>query len=238
MKGIDVSNWQGNIDWEAVKESDVEFAIIKAGGSDAGFYRDSKFEKNYAEAKAVGMPVGAYYYVGKKCISYEDGVADAKRFIEILTDKSFEYPVYIDLESTSIADKAGATQACIGFVKTMEAAGYYCGIYASDISGFKDRLIISELEYIDKWVARYGSSPTYVKSYGMWQCSDSGKVDGISGKVDINESYKDYPTIIKAAGLNGFKAAEQPQEQPSNSLEAEYARLKDKLERIQAILNE
>lgn len=237
-KGIDVSHWQGGIDWSAVKASGVEFAIIKAGGSDAGFYKDSKFEQNYKGAKANGIPVGAYYFVGRNCTSYEDGVADAKRFADILKGKTFEYPVFVDLESTSIADKTGATWACRGFVETMEKAGYYCGIYASDIYGFKDRLDVSKLDGIDKWVARYGSKPSYITEYGMWQSSDSGRVDGISGNVDMDEAYKDYPTIIKAAGLNGFTATEKPTEQPTSNLEAEHARILEKLEKIKAIIAE
>lgn len=237
-KGIDVSKWQGTIDWSAVKASGIEFAILKAGGSDAGFYRDPMFETNYSGAKAAGIPVGAYYFVGKNCTSYADGVADAKRFIQILSGKAFEYPVYIDLESTTPADRAGATQACIGFAKTMEDAGYYCGIYASDFYGFKERLDISLLEHIDKWVARYGSNPTYVTEHGMWQYTDNGHVNGINGNVDLDEAYKDYPAIIKKAGLNGFKGEEKPTEQPTNDLKAEYEKLSGKLERIKAIINE
>lgn len=237
-KGIDVSKWQGVIDWQAVKASGIEFAILKAGGSDAGFYRDPQFERNYAGAKAAGIPVGAYYFVGKNCTSYADGVADAKRFIQIISGKTFEYPVYIDMESTSPNDKAGATQACIGFVETMESAGYYCGIYASDIYGFKERLNIAQLEHIDKWVARYGANPTYAINHGMWQYSDSGSVNGIAGKVDLDEAYKDYPTIIKKAGLNGFVVAEQPTALPSKDIEAEYKKLMNKLERIKSIIDE
>ena len=202
--GIDVSVYQGNIDWKAVRNSGIEFAIIRAGGSDSGFYKDSKFEQNYANAKSVGMPVGAYYFVGSGCTSKADGIADAKRFLDIIRGKAFEYPVYIDLESTSPSAKSGATEACIGFCETMENAGYYCGIYASDVSGFNDRLILSKLDKFDKWVARYGSKPVVVKSYGIWQKSDSGRINGINGNVDLNESYKDYPTIIKNAGLNGY----------------------------------
>lgn len=238
IKGIDVSKWQGAIDWNAVKASGIEFAILKAGGSDAGFYRDPQFEKNYAGAKAAEIPVGAYYFVGKNCTSYADGVADAKRFIQILAGKAFEYPVYIDIESTTPADKAGATQACIGFAKTMEDAGYYCGIYASDIYGYKDRLDISLLGHIDKWVARYGSNPQYVKEHGMWQYSDSGCVNGINGNVDLDEAYKDYPAIIKKAGLNGFNTPVNPTEEPTSELKAECEKLSDKLTRIKAIINE
>ena len=207
-KGTDVSHWQGVIDWLSVKESGIEFAILKAGGSDDGFYTDSTFEQNYKEAKAVGLPVGAYYFVGSLCTTKEDGIADSKRFIEIIKGKSFEYPVYIDLESTNPAAKAGATEACIGFCETMEAEGYYCGIYASDISGFAERLDITKLQKFDKWVARYGSKPQYVKTYGMWQYSSTGTVSGISGGVDMDESYMNYPEIIKGAGLNGFKKPE------------------------------
>lgn len=231
FRGIDVSHWQGQIDWQEVKDFGIDFAIIKAGGSDAGFYKDSTFERNYAEAKAAGLHIGAYYFVGSKCISYADGVADAKRFIQMLSGKQFEYPVYIDLETTSITDKAGATQACIGFCQTMEEAGYYAGIYASDIAGFKDRLEIAQLTHIDKWVARYGSKPAYVTEYGVWQYSDRGAIGGISGNVDLDEAYKNYPELIKKAGLNGFEASiEVP--------DTDYAKLADKLERIKAIINE
>jgi len=206
--GIDVSRYQQEIDWNAVKKSGIEFAILKAGGSDAGFYTDIQFERNYAGAKAAGIPVGAYYFVGKNCISREDGIADAHRFLKMLADKRFEYPVYIDLETTPHEKKTGATDAVIGFCQTMEAAGYYCGIYASDISGFAERLDISRLTAYDKWVANYLSKPTYVKNYGIWQKSDKGRVAGISGEVDLDEAYMDYPTIIKEAGLNGFTKSE------------------------------
>lgn len=212
--GIDVSVYQGNIDWKAVRNSGIEFAIIKAGGSDSGFYKDSKFEQNYANAKAVGMPVGAYYFVGSGCTSKADGIADAKRFLDIIRGKAFEYPVYIDLESTSPSAKSGATEACIGFCETMENAGYYCGIYASDVSGFVERLDLSRLSKFDKWVANYISKPSCVASYGIWQKSDSGRINGINGNVDLNEAYMDYPTIIKNAGLNGFKKPENPAPAP------------------------
>ena len=212
-KGIDVSRYQGVIDWKKVQEDGIEFAIIKAGGSDDGFYTDSKYELNYKNAKAVGMPIGAYYIVGRLCISREDGIADAKRFLAMLEGKQFEYPVYIDLEETDPKNKAGATDAVIGFCETMEAAGYYCGIYASDISGFKDRLDLSRLTAYDKWVANYISKPTYVVSYGIWQKSSLGRVAGIVEDVDLNECYQDYPSIIKGKGLNGFLKPEQPKPQ-------------------------
>ena len=96
----------------------------------------------------------------------------------------------------------------------MEAAGYFCGIYASDISGFKNRLDISKLGAYSWWVARYGSAPKYATAnMHIWQCTSSGTVAGINGRVDMNECYVDFPTIIKSHGLNGFiKEAEKPDE--------------------------
>lgn len=212
-KGIDVSKHQENIAWKQVKDSGIDFAIIKAGGSDNGFYTDSAYERNYVGAKAAGVPVGAFYYVGRLCISREDGIADAKRFIAMLEGKQFEYPVYIDLEETDPKNKAGATDAVIGFCETMEAAGYFCGIYASDISGFKDRLELSRLKSRALWVASYDSKPAYVESYGIWQKSSTGRVPGIVENVDLDECYVDYPAIIKSRGDNGYPKPEPPKPQ-------------------------
>ena len=105
-KGIDVSHWQGNIDWNKVKKAGIEFAIIKAGGSDAGFYTDSKWEANYKGAKAAGIPIGAYYFVGKDCVTAAAGKADAERFLKILKGKQLEYPVYMDNEAQPASAKS------------------------------------------------------------------------------------------------------------------------------------
>ena len=205
-KGIDVSHWQGIIDWTTVKKAGCEFAIIKAGGSDKGFYKDNKFEQNYNNAKNAGIKVGAYYFVGKKCKSYEDGAADAKRFIDIIAGKQFEYPVYIDFEAPDTSNKKGNTDACIGFCEVMENADYFCGIYASECSGFNERLEDERLQSYSHWVARYGSKPTSIpeRVFGIWQRSSTGKCLGINGNVDINESYVDFEIVIKRRGLNGF----------------------------------
>lgn len=203
MYGIDVSHWQGTIDFKKV-EKVCDFVIIKAGGSDAGFYTDKKFERNYEKAKEAGLSVGAYYFVGKNCTNYGAGVADAKRFLDIVKGKSFEFPLYIDIETTPAWKKQGATDAVIGFCDTIEKAGGYAGIYGSDIAGFKDRLSIDRLRAYDKWVARYGSKPKYVEKYGMWQKSSTGRITGIKGNVDLDEAYLNYPAIMTRAGLNHF----------------------------------
>ena len=204
MKLIDISHWQGNIDFARVKASGIEGVIIKAGGSDAGFYKDNMFEKNYANAKAVGLYVGAYYFVGSGCVSTNDGLADAKRFEEIIKGKQFDLPVYIDVETTPISKKVGTTDATIAFCDYLENKGYFTGVYASDISGFKDRLQLDRLKRFTLWVARYGSRPQYATNWNVWQYSSTGRVNGINGNVDMNECNRDFPTEIKANGLNGY----------------------------------
>lgn len=219
IRGIDVSHWQGNIDWERVKNGGVNFAIIKAGGSDDGFYTDSNFEKNYANAKAVGMPVGAYYFVGKDFTSTEDGVIDARMFLNIIKGKQFEYPVYVDIEITDPAQEVGVTDAAIAFCKEMEREGYFVGIYGSDLSTFDSRLENERLDAFSKWVARYGGEPQYVKNYDMWQYSSSGQVPGIYGAVDMNISHVDYTSVIKGNGFNGFTINTNPDVLPVVEIE-------------------
>ena len=205
MKVIDVSRWQNNIDFAKVKASGIEGVIIKAGGSDSGFYKDSKFEQNYANAKAVGLHVGAYYFVGKGCTSTVDGRADGERFANLIAGKQFDLPVYMDVESTPISARTGATDAAIAFCSYLESKGYYVGIYASDISGFKDRLDYSRLkDRFTSWVARYGSEPKYATKWDMWQYTSTGRVNGIAGNVDMDDCRKDFPSIIINGGFNGY----------------------------------
>lgn len=201
--GIDISHWQGGIDFTRVKNSGVSFVIIKAGGSDKGFYTDRQFENYYRLAKLVGLKVGAYYFVGRGFISAADGVADAKRFMNIIRGKDFDYPVFLDLETTSPEAKEGATLASIAFLEELEANNYFTGIYASDISGYKERLIYKSLEPYCKWVAKYSTKkPTYAKDFGIWQFSSTGQIDGINTNVDLDMSVVDYAAIIKSKGLN------------------------------------
>ena len=205
IKGVDISHWNGDIDFDKVKASGIEFVIIKAGGSDRGFYTDPKFKTNYEKAKAAGLFVGAYYFVGKKFYGDLAGIADGKRFVDILKGMQFEYPVYLDVETTDVRYKELATDAAIAFCKTLENAGYYVGIYASDISGFKEKLNHDRLIAYAHWVARYGKNPDVCKEGVILQYSSKGAVDGIVGSVDLDRSSCDYSKYIIAGGFNGFK---------------------------------
>ena len=221
--GIDVSKWQGNFDFKNAKNQGVEFAIIRAGytGSSDGVSKaiDEKYERNYKEAKKQGIGVGAYWY--SRATSKAKGEAEAKYMYEnCLKGKQFEYPIYIDVEDTVYqkkTSKKNVTNAIIGFCEFLEAKGYWVGIYASDISGFKEMMNIDDLKAYDKWVARYGSEPKYVTEYGMWQFSSTnGKIKGASNSLDLDYAYKDYPVIMKIYGKNGFEKQSATQT-PSNS---------------------
>lgn len=208
--GVDLSSFNMVNNYELICK-EYDFAILRAGGSDngnppVGFYTDRRFESRYQEFSKLGLSLGAYWVVGHRFTTEADGVINAKKFCQLLRGKKFTMPVFLDYEVPTPAMRHDGTTAAIAFCKQMEKQGYYVGIYASDISGFKDRLEIDRLGAFDKWVARYGgSAPKYVSKYGIWQYTSSGIVDGVSGKVDINIAYNDYPAIIKRAGLNHLK---------------------------------
>lgn len=217
-KGIDVSGSQGVIDWKKVKQSGIKFAILKAGGSNAGLYTADRFAENYKGATAAGVPLGAYYFVGPNFTTAADGKADAERFLKIVKGKRFAYPLFCDIDTGDEAprpeNKKGNTDAVIAFCETVQAAGYYCGIYASAEAGFKERLEAARLKKFDFWVADYRASTINAGkpalACGMWQYSETGHVDGITGRVDLDVAFKDYPAIIKAKGLNGYKTTASP----------------------------
>ena len=219
-RGLDISSYQNGISFDAIKNS-VEFLILRAGftgwGTGVSYNKDNCFENFYNQAKSRGIPVGAYWY---SCANtYQKGVDEANyMYNNCLKGKQFESPIYIDVEDThhQVGNKNGVTQAIKGFCETLESKGYYVGIYASDISGFQDKMNIGELNAYDKWVARYGSTPKYVSSYGMWQSSSSGRINGYNGNLDTDVAYKDYPSIIKSNGLNGYAGGTvTPSPQPS-----------------------
>lgn len=206
-KGIDVSKWQGKIDWcKASKDPQCEFVICKIGGSDGGLYRDSTFETNYNGCKGHSIPVGCYFFMGSDCNTIERGKNLAVNILNMLKGYKFEYPVYLDVEGTNICEKQGVTDAVYTICETLEKSGYYVGIYGSDVSTFRDRLNKEELTRFDKWVARYPltSNCTVITSCGMRQYSSSGKVNGINGNVDLDVAYYDFPSIMKTKHLNGY----------------------------------
>lgn len=200
--GIDVSAWQGIIDFNKVKKSGYEFVILKAGGNDDGYYVDSRFESNYTKAKKAGLKVGAYYFVDSNfCATNATKIADV--FYNIVKNKTFDLPLFIDIETTPTNAKATVTKGVNLFCGYLTKKGYKTGVYASAISGFVDRININDLsKNIYKWVASYSYKPTDVgknNGYCIWQKSSTARVNGINGNVDINECYVDFKSAKTTA---------------------------------------
>ena len=216
--GIDVSTWQGKIDWNQVKNSDVKFAILRSSfGSPDPSQVDNRFEQNYAGAKAAGIPVGAYHY--GYAVSEAEARQEAKFFLDTIKGKQFEYPVYYDVEDNGTMgtlSRQALTNVIKAFCSEVEKAGYYVGVYAS-LSWLDSKFYPDQLPY-DVWVAQYFTECQYTGQYGMWQYTSSGKAAGIQGGVDMNECYQDYPKIIKENHLNGFTDGQSGDDSPAKDV--------------------
>ena len=207
MKGIDVSVHNGNIDWQKVKAGGIQFAILRAGYGRLASQKDERFEQNYTGAKAAGIPIGAYWY--SYAMSEDEARLEADVFLSIIKGKQFEFPVYYDVEEKKqfALGKEKVSAIMRAFLEKVEAAGYFVGLYGSASSlnthtsdDIKSRYTI--------WLAHWVNQTSYGGAYGIWQHSEKGRVNGINGNVDLDICYKDFPTIIKGKGLNGWGKAE------------------------------
>ncbi len=226
-KGIDISKYQHSTDenmqllplnWENIKNEGVDFAILKAGSS---LGADPVFEMNYEAAKAAGVDLGVYFY--SYATTVEGIESDAYVLLNYLEGKQFEYPIYLDLEDITqeTLDKELLTQICIRFFEILQKKGYYAALYTNNrwLTTILDTQFV--LDNFDIWYARYPfaldgyvfsseeqpvwNTELYGENLGMWQFTSTGVLESIPEyAVDINVSYKDYPAIIKALGLNGY----------------------------------
>lgn len=205
VKGIDVSGWQGEIDFEKVKANGIGFVIIKAGYSTSVV---DTFERNYAAAKSAGLHVGAYWYSYAQ--SAKQALAEARACVRAVAGKQFDYPIYFDLEEQSQFQKGA--EFCTSLVETfcgeLEKNGFFAGLY---MSRWPLENYISEdaRRRYAIWVAEYSSVNRYKGAFGIWQYG-TGRVSGISGDVDMNIGCIDYPARIIGAGLNGYGSPEPP----------------------------
>ncbi|WP_295219746.1 GH25 family lysozyme [Ruminococcus sp.] len=210
-KGIDVSKHQGVINWEKVKASGmVEFAILRAGYGKESSQIDQQFARNYSECKRLGIPIGAYWY------SYAKTAAEAEQeaavCLSALKGKQFEYPVAFDIEEKESLQNADAL--CQVFCGALEKAGYYAAIYTFK-SALESCIGNNVKSRYDVFLSHVDvSKSSYTGNYGLWQYSWKGSVSGIVGDLDLDYAYRDYPAIIKNAGLNGFakNATDKPNE--------------------------
>ena len=191
--GIDVSKWNKEIDWAAVKASGVEFVIIRCGyrGSKTGvLVEDPYFRKNIEGAKAVGLDVGVYFFT--QAITQSEAVEEASMVLSLIKDYEPDYPIFIDTEGSGgradSLDAATRTEICRAFCETVEQAGYESGVYASR-NWYYNQVDDDALSQYTIWVAEYREEPLYTGRYDIWQYTSSGSVDGIEGRVDLNLSY-------------------------------------------------
>ncbi|MCX4339780.1 MAG: glycoside hydrolase family 25 protein [Lachnospiraceae bacterium] len=212
--GIDVSKWNEEIDWAAVKEAGIEFAIIRCGyrgASTGALVIDPRYEENIEGAIEAGIPVGVYFFTQAR--DEIEAVEEASMVIRLIEDYDVDYPVFLDSESAGGKGRADGldsderTRAHRAFLQTIQAAGYETGVYASR-NWLNDRLDMTRLSDYRIWLAEYADVPTYDEYYyHMWQYTSKGTVNGISTNVDLNLCYMNIDTSINhsknAAGYSG-----------------------------------
>ena len=194
--GIDVSKWNGTIDWQKVKNAGVSYAIIRTGyrGSSIGaLIEDPKFRYNIQGAINAGIKVGVYFFT--QAINEIEAVEEASMVINQIRGYKITYPVFIDVESSGgRADSlsVGArTKIINAFCQTIRNSGYTAGIYANK-TWLNQKINVSALSGYKIWLAQYNTAPTYSGRYDMWQYSEKGRINGISTNVDLNLSYMNY----------------------------------------------
>ncbi len=196
-RGIDVSKYQGTIDWGAVAASGINFAIIRVGyrGSSTGaLVEDPYFKKNISGATQAGIKVGIYFFT--QAVNEAEAVEEASMAMSLASKYKMTYPIFIDTESASNGranglSKSARTAVVKAFCQTVRNGGYKAGVYASK-SWYANQLDASALSGYCIWVAQYSSGCTYSGKYDMWQYSSKGSVSGIKGNVDMNISYTGY----------------------------------------------
>ena len=233
LKGIDVSYCQNEVDWDAAKASGlVDFAILRAGYGRETSQVDTQFERNYAACKRLGIPCGAYWF--SYAMSADEAKREAQVFLQTIKGKSFEYPVYMDLENEKqfALGKSACSAIVEAFLNTLEQAGYFAGLYCSTY--YLDNYLSDSIKSrYTVWCAQYASKCTYQNPYGIWQYNVAGNAEydiigqknipGIVGECDMDYCYTDYPSVIKAAGLNGFakNATTTPEDTKKDTSDAE-----------------
>lgn len=213
LKGIDVSNANGRIDWDRLK-GQIDFAILRCGyGSDIASQDDEQWTRNVSECNRLGIPWGAYLY--SYAMSTAEAESEAAHALRLLKGLKPTYPVYIDMEDADgYKSKRGgiskqmATDICRIFCERVTAAGYTAGVYANK-DWAVNRLDMAQLSKYTFWLAQYNSKVTYTGKYDMWQYSSSGNMPGIEKKVDLNYSYKDFATAA-APTITGLTLDTRP----------------------------
>lgn len=244
LKIIDISKYQTTVDYQAVKDAGVDGVILRCGLTYWGAQNmgvDPLFLAHYDGFRAVGMPLGAYYYSAADTV--EVARKEAEYVKALLKGKQFEFPVYYDVENEQRMGKLSKemlTAIVETFCETLEDAGYFVGVYANT-NYFVNKLDHARLAgKYTIWLADYrGANADKTLKRDMFQYTSKGSVKGIAGNVDVNECYRDFPPIIKGAGLNGFSGETSkptPPPKPSSFFPAKgYFGIGDKHENVAKI---
>ena len=210
---MDVSRWQKSIDWDAVKRSGkIDGVMLRAmGNSRAGKaskpYLDPYFARNYAECARLGIPVGVYGYF--KAVTRAEADRELAFFRSALGGRNFQLPIAVDEDTYVQAplDKQTLTDIAAHALGTVERWGFYAILYTGLYFGQMNLYMGgAALKPYDVWLAAYRSKkPEPGWPFGLWQYTSKGSVPGVKNGVDLNHAYKDYPVIIKKAGLTRMK---------------------------------
>lgn len=219
---MDVSRWQKRIDWDKVKASGlVSGVMLRALGNSAKDapskpYIDPTFERDYAECKRLGIPVGVYYY--SKAVNTAEADAELALLRKVLTGKTVQLPVAVDIEDSYVQaplDKQTLTDIAAHALAAIEQMGFYTMLYTGLYFGQTNLYMGgAALRKYDVWLARYPRDKSKTKpedkpktdfSFGMWQYTSTASVPGVSGNVDLNHAYKDYAKIIAKKGLDRLR---------------------------------
>ena len=202
---MDVSRWQGSIDWDAVKRSGkIDGVMLRALGYKGGKpYIDPYFARNYSECTRLGIPVGVYFWLGS---TVAGGMVDLTAMLRsVLEGKTFQLPIAIDVEDPKLKVLTPKELSALVrlYAAEIERWGLYAMVYT--YTNFADTALdMDALAAYDLWIADYrGMRPT--RKHGMWQYTSEGRIPGVSGQVDLSHAYKDYPAIIRRAGLTRIK---------------------------------
>lgn len=198
IKGIDVSSYQTDINWETARNSDINFAILRCGyGDNVEKQDDKKFKRNVAECERLGIPYGVYLY--SYALSEEQKQSEIEHVLRLLEGTNPKYPVYLDVEDNSQIEmgKEWITNMCVNFCENLKSKGYKTGIYANQnwLTNYIDTDRLNDYEI---WIANYGNNNgdlhelNYTGRYQIHQYTSIGKIDGINGNVDMNVCYVDY----------------------------------------------
>ena len=211
--GIDVSQYQGEIDWERVKEH-IDFAILRCGyGQDIPGQDDPTFKRNADECTRLGIPFGVYLY--SYATDERAALSEARHVMRLVKDYKMEYPVYLDLEDPRIGRLTNEQieRNCRVWADELARNNYFPGFYAS-YYWWTSKLTGALFTRYTRWVARYDEE-LGAEGFDMWQYTDKGFVEGINAPVDRNYAFRDFPAEIRAGGYNNFERPEPNPEPPT-----------------------